>query len=48
MILGLGQTATCFVNDDGIRRRLSESYGLAVDGNQGPHSRAEMMGYRYD
>jgi hypothetical protein len=45
LILGLGQDGSCFVNDDGIRRRLSESYGLAVDGNQGALA-SEMMGLR--
>jgi hypothetical protein len=45
MILGLGEKGSCFVNDDGIRRRLSESYGLAVDGNQGALA-SEMMGLR--
>ncbi|CAN5294585.1 hypothetical protein BH20ACI2_BH20ACI2_01960 [soil metagenome] len=43
MILGLGDGGSCFVNDDGIRRRLNESYGLAHDGNQGALA-SEMMG----
>jgi hypothetical protein len=43
MILGLGENGSCFVDDDGIRRRLNESYGLAADGNQGA-SASEMMG----
>ncbi len=43
MILGLGEGGSCFVNDDGIRRRLDESYGLAHDGNQGALA-SEMMG----
>lgn len=43
MILGLGTDGTCFVNDDGIRQRLSESYGLAQSGNQGPTA-SRMMG----
>lgn len=43
MILGLGANGECFVNDDGIRRRLSESYSLVVDGNQGPTA-SRMMG----
>lgn len=34
MILGQGDKS-CFVNEDGIRRRLRESYGLASDGDQG-------------
>lgn len=45
MILGLGDTGSCFVNDEGIRRRLGESYGLTADGNQGPAA-SEMMGLR--
>ena len=43
MILGLGEGGSCFVNDDGIRQRLSESYGLAKEGNQGALA-SEMMG----
>ena len=43
MILGLGDGGSCFVNDDGIRQRLNESYGLASDGNQGALA-TEMMG----
>jgi hypothetical protein len=43
MILGLGEGGSCFVNDDGIRQRLNESYGLARDGNQGALA-SEMMG----
>ncbi len=43
MILGLGEGGSCFVNDDGIRQRLDESYGLAHDGNQGALA-SEMMG----
>jgi hypothetical protein len=43
MILGLGADGSCFVNDDGIRRRLSESYSLAIDANQGPTA-SRMMG----
>ena len=43
MILGLGEGGSCFVNDDGIRQRLNESYGLAKDGNQGALA-TEMMG----
>jgi len=45
MILGLGDKGSCFVDDDGIKRRLSESYGLASDGNQGSLA-SEMMGIR--
>jgi hypothetical protein len=43
MILGLGNDGSCFVNDDGIRRRLNESYGLVAGGNQGPLA-SRMMG----
>jgi hypothetical protein len=43
MILGLGDGGSCFVNDDGIRQRLNESYGLAHDGDQGALA-SEMMG----
>jgi hypothetical protein len=43
MILHLGDDGSCFVNDDGIRRRLNESYGLAIDANQGPLA-SRMMG----
>ncbi len=43
MILGLGDGGSCFVNDDGIRQRLHESYNLAKDGNQGALA-SEMMG----
>lgn len=43
MILGLGENGGCFVNDDGIRQRLNDNYGLAKDGNQGSLA-SEMMG----
>ncbi len=43
MILCGTSTGKCEVSDDGIRRRLSESYGLALDGNQGRLA-TEMMG----
>jgi hypothetical protein len=42
MILGLGSDGECFVNDDGIRQRLSESYGLAISGDQGSLATAVM------
>ncbi len=35
----------CKVSDDGIWRRLKDSYGLAIDGNQGALA-SEMMGIR--
>jgi hypothetical protein len=43
MILGLGADGTCFVSDDGIKQRLRENYGLALDGEQG-HTATRMMG----
>ncbi len=45
MILGLGANGSCFVNDDGIRQRLRDSYGLVSNGNQGSLA-SEMMGLR--
>lgn len=43
MILGMGTDGACFVNDDGIRQRLNDSYGLALTGSQGRLASA-MMG----
>jgi hypothetical protein len=43
MILGLGEAGACFVNDEGIRQRLEESYGLTHHENQGALA-SEMMG----
>lgn len=43
MILGLGSDGECFVNEDGIRQRLDESYGLSLAGAQGQLA-TEMMG----
>ncbi len=45
MILCSTETGQCEVSDDGIRRRLNESYGLALDGEQGALA-SEMMGLR--
>ncbi|MFZ1700349.1 MAG: hypothetical protein WBO10_05465 [Pyrinomonadaceae bacterium] len=45
MILCNSQTGGCEISDDGIKRRLSESYGLSIDGNQGALA-SEMMGLR--
>ena len=45
MILGLGANGSCFVNDEGIRQRLRESYNLAIDGDQGSTA-SQMMGIR--
>ena len=36
MILGRKDDGTYFVNDDGIRKRLNDSYGLQENGNIGP------------
>ncbi len=43
MILGQVQDGGCFVNDDGIRERLKQSYGLDLKGNPGSMA-SEMMG----
>jgi hypothetical protein len=43
MILGLGTNGECFVDDAGIQRRLSESYGLARSANEGP-SATKLLG----
>jgi hypothetical protein len=43
MILGLSDDGSCFVNDDGIKQRLRENYGLALDGEQG-HLATRVMG----
>ena len=45
MILGQNADGSLFVNDDGIRQRLRDSYGLALDGNQGSLA-SEMLGIR--
>lgn len=37
------ENGACTISDDGIRQRLRESYGLALDGNQGKLA-TEMMG----
>jgi len=42
MILGQGADGACFVSDDGIKQRLRENYGLALDGEQG-HTASQMM-----
>lgn len=46
MILGQNADGSYFVNDDGIRQRLRDSYGLAFDGNQGSLA-SEMIGIRF-
>ncbi len=43
MILGREDDGTYFVNDDGIRKRLNDSYGLQPDGNTG-RSAFQIMG----
>ena len=43
MILGQVSGGRCCVNDDGINQRLRDSYGLALDGNQGSLA-SQMMG----
>ncbi len=45
MILGQATDGSYFVNDDGIRQRLRESYGMEIGGNVGPLA-SEMMGLR--
>jgi hypothetical protein len=44
MILGRNDSG-CFLDQDGIKRRLRESYGLAIDGNQGTLA-SEIIGLR--
>lgn len=46
MILGRNENG-CFVDRDGIRRRLKESYGMELGGNVGS-SASEMVGLRLD
>ncbi len=45
MILGRTNEGPCFLDDDGIHRRLCDSYGLTPNGNQGPRA-SEMLGVR--
>ncbi|MEP6787441.1 MAG: hypothetical protein ABJB40_03360 [Acidobacteriota bacterium] len=45
MILGHEADGKCCVNDDGIRQRLRDSYGMEIGGNIGPLA-SEMMGIR--
>jgi len=45
MILGQNDEIGCFVSDDGIHKRLSESYGLTPDTNPGPRA-SELLGLR--
>lgn len=44
MILGRkDEISPCFISDDGIHKRLNDSYGLTPDGNQGPRA-SELLG----
>jgi len=46
MILGRNEdSGPCFVDNNGICTRLSQNYGLAADGNQGPRA-SELLGLR--
>lgn len=46
MILGRNDDVSpCFVSDDGIHKRLNDSYGLSPTGNQGPRA-SELLGLR--
>lgn len=45
MIIGQKADGSYFLNEDGIKRRLRDSYGLAADGNVGSLA-SEMMGLR--
>lgn len=46
MILGRNdEISPCFVSDDGIHKRLCDSYGLTPEGNQGPRA-SELLGLR--
>ena len=45
MILGQAADGSYFVNDDGIKQRLRDSYGLTLDGDQGSLA-SSMMGIR--
>lgn len=45
MILGRGGDGNCFVDHDGIKRRLKESYGLEPDGTMGSLA-SQMLGLK--
>lgn len=46
MILGRDEpTEPCYVSDEGIHKRLSDSYGLTPNGNQGPLA-SQLLGLR--
>jgi hypothetical protein len=46
MILGRGADGKCFVDRDGIKRRLKESYGIEIGGNVGGFA-SDMLGLRH-
>ncbi len=45
MILGRKDDGPCYLNDDGICRRLRESYGLDINGDQG-RTASQILGLR--
>lgn len=45
MVLGRGGDGNCFVDHDGIKRRLKESYGLELDGTLGSLA-SQMLGLK--
>jgi hypothetical protein len=45
MILGRNEDGPCFLSEDGIHKRLCDSYNLTPDGNQGPTA-SEMLGLK--
>jgi len=45
MILSRAADGQCIVSDEGIKLRLSDSYGLSYDGNQGKLA-SEIVGLR--
>ncbi len=47
MILGRQETGQCYLSEDGIHKRLCDSYDLTPDGKRGPRS-SEMMGLKLD
>ncbi len=45
MVLGRGEGGNCFVDHDGIKRRLKESYGLELNGTLGMLA-SQMLGLK--
>lgn len=45
MILGREESGPCYLSEDGIHKRLCDSYNLTPDGNQGPRA-SKIMGMR--